>query len=62
MKHKHITVVIMHEKAGVQIVGEIPATHQEAFQEALKDGLTLTFPIFNARFIVTHQNGNKHIS
>jgi len=61
MKHQYITVVVLHEKAGLRIVGKIPATHQDAFQQAMKDGLALTFPIYETRIIVTPTVGDKVI-
>ena len=61
MKHRYITVVILCKGSGVRIVGDIPATHKEAFEESLKQGLELTFPIFNTRIIVTPATGGKTI-
>ena len=60
MKHKYITVVIL-KSGGVQVVGDLPAIHQEAFQECLKQGLNITFPFYNTRIIITPETGGKTI-
>lgn len=61
MKHHYIEVVILQEGSAVRIVGEIPKTHQKAFEECLSKGLQLTFPIFNTRIIITPAVGGKTI-
>ena len=59
MKHRYIEVVVL-QGSDIQIVGKIPATHQQAFEEALAQGLELTFPLFDTRIIVV-KNGKKTI-
>ena len=59
MEHTYITVVIL-QGSDIRIVGKIPTTHGKAFEESLKQGLELTFPIYDTRIIVT-KDGKKTI-
>jgi hypothetical protein len=59
MEHTYITVVVL-QGSDIRIVGKIPATHSKAFEESLKQGLELTFPIYDTRIIVT-KDGKKTI-
>jgi hypothetical protein len=60
MNHTYITVVII-QGGNLRVVGDIPASHKQAFEESFKKGLELTFPIFNTRIIVTPSTGGKTI-
>ena len=61
MKHRYIEVVILLKGSSMRLVGEIPATHKQAFEECLKQGLNITFPIYRTRIIITPESGGKTI-